>query len=70
MGMGKRHRLTQDSLFIVTASLARSSSHEFYERLNQGLAADCFDDFVEDLCEPFYVTGKGRPSIPPGTYLS
>ena len=69
MGMGTRHRSTQDSLFILTASLARSSSHEFYERLNQVLAADGFDDFVEDLCEPFYVRGKGRPSIPPGTYF-
>jgi len=69
MGMGTRHRSTQDSLFILTASLARSSSHEFYERLNQVLAADGFDDFVEDLCEPFYVKGKGRPSIPPGTYF-
>ena len=68
MGMGKRHRSTQDSLFIVTASLARSSSHEFYERLNQVLSADGFDDFVKDLCEPFYVKGKGHPSIPPGTY--
>jgi len=69
MGMGKRKRSKQDSLFIPTASLARSSSHDFYERLNQVLSADGFDDFVEDLCEPFYVQGKGRPSIPPGTYF-
>ena len=53
MGMGKRKRSKQDSLFIPTASLARSSSHDFYERLNQVLSADGFDDFVEDLCEPF-----------------
>ena len=62
MGMGKRKRSKQDSLFIPTASLARSSSHDFYERLNQVLSADGIDDFVEDLCEPFYVQGKGRPS--------
>ena len=67
MGMGKRKRSKQDSLFIPTASLARSSSHDFYERLNQVLSADGFDGFVENLCEPFYVQGKGRPSIPPGT---
>ena len=60
MGMGKRKRSKQDSLFIPTASLARSSSHDFYERLNQVLSADGFDDFVEDLCEPFYVQGEGR----------
>ena len=46
-----------------------SGSVEFYERLNQVLSADGFDDFVEDLCEPFYVQGKGRPRIPPGTYF-
>ena len=67
MGMGKRKRSKQDSLFIPTASLARSSSHDFYERLNQVLSADGFDDFVEDLCEPFYT--EGRPRIPPGTYF-
>ena len=72
MGMGKRKRSKQDSLFIPTASLARSSSHDFYERLNQVLSADGFDDFVEDLCEPFCVqsvraflcTRGGPPEYP------
>ena len=64
--MGKRQRSTQGSLFIPTASLARSSSHAFYERLNQVLAKDGFDEFVERLCAPFYVERKGRPGIPPG----
>ena len=69
MALGKRQRSTQDSLFIPTASLARSSSHTFYERLNQVLMGDGFDDFVEDLCAPYYVEAKGRPGIPPGTYF-
>ena len=69
MAMGKRRRSAQDSLFIPTASLARSSSHEFYERLNRVLIEDGFDDFVESLCVPYYVTDKGRPGIPPGTYF-
>ena len=69
MAMGKRKRSKQESLFIPTASLARTASHAFYERLNQALAAEGFDDFVETLCEPFYVALKGRPSIPPGTYF-
>jgi len=71
MAMGKRQRSKQESLFIPTASLARSSSQEFYERLNQVLLADGFDDFVEALCEPHYETETkvGRPSIPPGTYF-
>ena len=45
MAMGKRQRATQDSMFIPTASVARSSSHDFYERLNQVLIKDGFDDF-------------------------
>ena len=69
MGMGKRQRSSQNSMFIPTASLARSSSHEFYERLNRVLGDHGFDDFVEDLCAPYYVEGKGRRSIPPGTYF-
>ena len=69
MGMGKRQRSSQNSMFIPTTSLARSSSHEFYERLNRVLGESGFDDFVEDLCAPYYVEGKGRRSIPPGTYF-
>ena len=69
MGMGKRQRSTQNSMFIPTTSLARSSSHGFYERLNRVLGESGFDDFVEDLCAPYYVEGKGRNSIPPGTYF-
>ncbi len=69
MAMGTRQRSTQNSLFIPTASLARSSSHEFYERLNRVLIESGFDDFVEDLCTPYYVEAKGRRSIPPGTYF-
>ena len=69
MAMGKRQRATQDSLFIPTASLARSASHTFYERLNGVLTKAGFDDFAEGLCAPYYVEGKGRPGIPPGTYF-
>jgi len=69
MAMGKRQDSTQGSLFIPTASLARSSSHAFYERLNQVLAKDGFDAFSEGLCAPYYVEGKGRPGISPGTYF-
>ena len=28
-----------------------------------------FDAFVEELCRPFYIEGRGRPSIPPGVYF-
>ena len=56
-------------MFIPTASLARSASHTFYERLNEVLAKDGIDDFAEGLCARYYVEGKGRPGIPPGTYF-
>ena len=69
MAMGKRQRATQDSLFIPTASLARSASHTFYERLNGVLTKAGCDDFAEGLCASYYVEGKGRPGIPPGTYF-
>ena len=70
IGMGKRKRSKHGSLFISTTSLARSSSHDFYERLNQVLSADGFDDFVEDLCGPFYRTSRGPPEYPhPGPTL-
>ena len=33
------------------------------------LRAHSFDRFVEELCEPFYADGVGRPSLPPGVYF-
>lgn len=69
MAMGKKRDVHQDSLFIPTASVARSPGHPFYENLNRIFAAHGFDDFAEAKCEYYYAQGKGRPSIPPGTYF-
>jgi hypothetical protein len=38
-----------------TQGTSSDSDLVLIERLNQVLSADGFDDFVEDLCEPFYV---------------
>src|SRR5436190_13970546 len=69
MAMGKRTRERQDELFIMHDRLPKSPGHVFYIKLNQLLAEAGFDRWVETLCEPFYARGKGRPSIPPGTYF-
>jgi transposase len=69
MSMSKSNRRKQAEFWMATSQMVASPGHPFYQRLNQLLAADGFDEFVERLCEPFYVAGKGRPSIPPGVYF-
>jgi transposase len=68
MSMRRREKEKQPDLWIATTDLARTPGHPFYERLNTVLAAAQFDDFVEKRCAAFYAD-KGRPSIPPGTYM-
>ena len=68
MGMGRRPAEAQNELWIDTREIATAPGHPFYDRLNKLLRGARFDDFVEELCEPYYVKG-GRPSIPPGTYF-
>jgi transposase len=67
MALGRRKE-TQTQLFIPTARLAKGPGHPFYTKLNQVLAGARFDEFVEQLCAPFYKEG-GRPGIPPGVYF-
>ncbi len=69
--MSMRHRPAekQPNLWIATGDLAKTPGHPFYDRLNRVLAEARFDEFVEERCERFYAEGKGRPSIPPGTYM-
>jgi hypothetical protein len=67
MAIGRRTP-KQDELFIPTAKLAAGPGHPFYTKLNAVLAEAGFDEFVENLCEPYYKEG-GRPGIPPGVYF-
>jgi transposase len=69
MAMGKRKTCRQQPLFLAATDLPRTSAHPFYERLNQILAQHQFDPFVEGLCQPFYATILGRPSLEPGKYF-
>ncbi len=69
MSMGNRESERQADLWLATSDLARSPGHPFYERLNAVLGAAEFDSRSEELCQPFYAKGKGRPSVPPGVYF-
>jgi transposase len=67
MALGKRTP-KQDELFISTAKVAIGPGHPFYTKLNEVLSAAGFDEFVENICAPYYREG-GRPGIPPGVYF-
>jgi len=68
MAMGTR-REHQEELWIPTCTLARPTSHPFYERLNQRLTKHDFDRFVEGKCQRFYAATMGRPGLAPGIYF-
>jgi transposase len=67
--MGRWQAELQADLWVPTIALPRSPGHVFYDKLNQLLAEADFDRYVEDLCQPYYVDGAGRESIPPGVYF-
>jgi len=70
MAMGNcTQRRRQEAIWIAHHTLARGPSHPFYERLNQLLEGNHFDDFVEGLCRRFYAEKQGRPSLAPGIYF-
>ena len=60
MAMRKRKTCRQEPLFLAATELPRTPAHPFYERLNQILAENQFDPFVEELCQPFYAETLGR----------
>jgi transposase len=70
MSMGRRkHRQRQEDLWITHAELATAPSHPFYQRLNELLNGEGFDEFVEQACARFYAANNGRPSLAPGIYF-
>lgn len=69
MAMGKRTREQQSTMWVAVSDLPQSVSHPFYAKLNQLLAAQGFDDFVETQCRAFYADTMGRPSLAPGHYF-
>jgi transposase len=69
MALGRRKTEHQGAFWVATGDLPRSEGHVFYRKLNGLLAEAGFDRFVEALCEPYYATTQGRPSIPVGVYF-
>ena len=70
MAMGTRkQREKQEDLWIAHAELASAPGHPFYQRLNELLEAERFDEFVEGRCAKFYAEKNGRPSLTPGIYF-
>jgi len=70
MGMGTRQgQQHQDDIWIAHVDLARSPGHPFYQRLNELLDGEKFDQFGEGLCRRFYAPRMGRPSLAPGIYF-
>ena len=69
--MGKRgKRERQGDLWVATGALVETPGHAFYDRLNEVLRHHRFDERVEHLCGRYYQGPRGRPSMPPGVYLS
>ena len=68
MALGKRQD-EQQEMWVATTSLPKSEGHVFYRKLNEVLAEANFDRTVERMCQPYYHTHRGRPSIPPGVYF-
>ena len=70
MGMGTRKsQEQQEEIWIANADLARSPGHPFYQRLNELLDEEKFDEFVEGHCRKFYAATMGRPGLVPGVYF-
>ena len=70
MGMGTRKsQEQQEEIWIANADMTRSSGHPFYQRLNELLDAEKFDEFVEGHCRKFYAATMGRPGLVPGIYF-
>jgi transposase len=68
MGTRKDQEKRED-IWIATSELARTPGHPFYQRLNELLDGEKFDEFVEGLCRKFYAPRYGRPSLAPGIYF-
>jgi transposase len=67
MALGRQQRERQGEFWVPRGDLPKSAGHPFYRQLDELLGEADFDEFVEDLCQPYYAE-NGRPSIPPGRY--
>ncbi len=61
MAMGTRkQREKQEDIWIAHRELAVAPGHPFYQRLNELLAAEGFDELVESRCAKLYAEKYGR----------
>lgn len=59
MGMGTREsQKSQEDIWIANGELARSPGHPFFQRLNELLESEKFDEFVGGLCRKFYAVSS------------
>jgi transposase len=65
----RKQREKQEDIWIAHTELASAPGHPFYQRLNELLEAEGFDEFVEGRCAKFYAAKYGRPSLTPGIYF-
>ncbi len=59
----------QEDIWIAHTELPSAPGHPFYQRLNELLEGEKFDEFVEERCAKFYAPKFGRPSLTPGIYF-
>jgi len=70
MAMGTcKQREKQEDIWIAHSELVSVPGHPFYQRLNELLEAERFDEFVEKRYAQFYAAKYGRPSLTPGIYF-
>src|ERR1035441_10846116 len=61
MAMGTRkQREKQEGLWIAHTELASAPGHPFYQKLNELLEAEGFDEFVERRCAKFYAPQRSE----------
>jgi hypothetical protein len=60
MAMGtSKQRGKQEDLWIAHTELATAPGHPFYQKLNELLEDEGFDEFVEKRCAKFYAKSTG-----------
>jgi len=70
MAMGTREgRRRQEGFWLTHDELGTAPGHPFYQRLNQLLDREKFDEYAEGECAKFYAEKNGRPSLTPGMYF-
>ena len=56
-------------IWIAEAEMASAPAHPFYQKLNELLEGEKFDELVEERRAKFYAPKFGRPSLTPGIYF-